>query len=69
MCILKFKLPMILKSQFLCEDDSLRTIFHHPAIGGVAHDGQRPGSRVDRAEAINTAKRAQGCLLHHVLGI
>ena len=46
-----------------------RAVLAQPAIGGVAHDGQRPGAGVDAGKAADAAQRAQAGFLHHVLGV
>src|SRR5258705_14001203 len=45
------------------KDDSLWSVLRQPAIGGVAHDCQRPRASVDGTKALDAAKRPQRGIL------
>src|SRR5258705_9573711 len=51
------------------KDDSLWSVLRQPAVGGVAHDCQRPRASVDGTKALDTAKRPQRGILHDVFGV
>ena len=49
--------------------DLTPAVLREPGVAGIAHRGEQPRARVHAVKAIKKFKRAQRCLLHHILGI
>jgi hypothetical protein len=64
-----FELLLLCGTQVVGEHDRLRSVLHQPAIGRVAHNGQRPCPSIDRTEGLDAAIRSQRRILDNVFGV